>query len=167
MKRAKQLAKQAREAAKATSNCDESMDIVDSGPYSTDKPPPMNDFVPEPVPILFPSLSLCGSQSQTDIDAPPVWTDDAYTSPPADPIVHVSAGTRHNLAVAKSGCVYSWGFSTQCALGLGKDVEFVKTPTRIRSKKLDGDEKGTWIAEKVAAGGQHCLMLARWKEKLS
>ena len=166
-KRAKELARQARETAKMANNGEELVDMIGKGSDSMDKPPPMDDFVPEPVPILFPSPPLCGSLAQTDVDAPPVWTEEAYTSPPADPIVHISAGTRHNLAVSKSGCVYAWGFSTQCALGLGKDIEFVKTPTRVRSKKLDGDERGKWIAEKVAAGGQHCLMLARWKQKPS
>ncbi|KAF8335878.1 regulator of chromosome condensation 1/beta-lactamase-inhibitor protein II [Cantharellus anzutake] len=162
-KRGRQLAKV--RVVKAM-NSVESMEHHDQE-SSSDKPPPIDDFIPEPVPILFPPPLLCGSQPQTDSDAPPTWTDDAYTSPPADPIIHISAGTRHNLAVSKSGYVYAWGFSTQCALGLGKDVEFARVPTRVRSKKLDGDERGTWLVEKTAAGGQHCLMLARWKDKLN
>ncbi len=34
-------------------------------------------------------------------------------------IVHVAAGWSHNLAVTKSGSVYSWGDATRGRLGLG------------------------------------------------
>jgi regulator of chromosome condensation len=158
-KRAREATKRAREALKRAAKAaavgdDENNEEDPKAPQTSEKPPPMDEYVPEPVPIIFPPPPT-SSNSSNDPTLPP-WNDSAYTTPPVDPIIHVSAGTRHNLAVTKMGYVYAWGFSTQCALGLGKDVEFAKTPQRVKSKGMEG-----WHVEMAAAGGQHCLVLAR------
>ena len=160
-KRAKEATKRAREAIKRAARATVAGDVMDernnedpTASQASDKPPPVDEFVPEPVPIVFPPPPV--SPNATEEPALPPWSDSAYTTPPVDPIIHISAGTRHNLAVTKGGYVYSWGFSTQCALGLGKDVEFAKTPQRVKSKAMEG-----WHVEMAAAGGQHCLVLAR------
>lgn len=122
--------------------------------WASDKPPPQNEFVLQPVPIPFPP-----PPSSLDDEEDPAlrpWNDSYYTAAPADPVVHISAGTRHNLAVTRGGYVYAWGFSPQSALGLGRDVEAAKTPTRVKSKAM----KGRFV-DQIAAGGQHCLALAR------
>jgi regulator of chromosome condensation len=125
--------------------------------WASDKPPPQNEFVMQPVPIPFPPPP---SSLHDEEDPPlPPWNDSYYTEVPADPVVHISAGTRHNLAVTRGGYVYAWGFSPQSALGLGRDVEAAKTPTRVKSKAMKG-----WIVDQIAAGGQHCLALARRPE---
>jgi len=161
-KRAKEATKRAREALKRAAKAaavgdardDEDNEEDPNAPQTSEKPPPMDEYVPEPVPIIFPPPPA-SSNSPDDPTLPP-WNDSAYRTPPVDPIIHVSAGTRHNLAVTKMGYVYAWGFSTQCALGLGRDVEFAKTPQRVKSKGMEG-----WHVEMAAAGGQHCLVLAR------
>lgn len=124
--------------------------------WASDKPPLQNEFVIKPVPIPFPSPPKSLSDSGEEDPALSAWSDDYYTKAPEDPVVQISAGTRHNLAVTKAGHVYAWGFSPQSALGLGKDVESAKTPTRVKSKAMKG-----WFVDKVSAGGQHCLALAR------
>lgn len=71
----------------------------------------------------------------------PSW---AASKPNDNPIAHISAGTRHNLAISRSGHVYSWGLGSECSdrtelklvmcqLGLG-DEEEAKVPTLVRSK---------------------------------
>lgn len=37
----------------------------------------------------------------------------ANSNPGDNPIAHISAGTRHNLAVSKSGHVYAWGLGRE------------------------------------------------------
>lgn len=122
--------------------------------WASDKPPLQNEFVMQPVPIPFPPPPS-SLDSEEDPELPP-WNDSYYTTAPGDPVAHISVGTRHNLAVTRGGFVYAWGFSPQSALGLGRDVEAAKTPTRVKSKAMKG-----WIVDQIAAGGQHCLALAR------
>lgn len=122
--------------------------------WASDKPPLQNEYVMKPVPIPFPPPPA-SLEDENDPVLPP-WTDECYTTAPLDPVVQISAGTRHNLAVTRAGHVYAWGFSPQSALGLGKEMEAAKTPTRVKSKAMKG-----WFVEEVSAGGQHCLALAR------
>ncbi|KAF8318024.1 RCC1/BLIP-II [Clavulina sp. PMI_390] len=127
--------------------------------WASDKPPPQNEFVSTPVPIPFPpppSAAELAIDSELANDPPfPAWSDTFYQAPPDDPVVQISAGTRHNLAVTKAGHVYAWGFSPQNALGLGEKEEAAKVPTRVRSESLLG-----WKVVNASAGGQHCLALA-------
>lgn len=125
--------------------------------WAVDKPPLQNEFVMQPVPIPFPPPPT--SLDSEDDPELPAWSDEYYTKAPEDPVVQISVGTRHNLAVTRAGFVYAWGYSNQCALGLGKDVESAKTPTRVKSKAMKG-----WFVDQVSAGGQHCLALARRPE---
>ena len=74
---------------------------------------------------------------------------------PVNPIAQLSAGTRHNLVVSRSGHVYSWGLGSSCQLGLGSDIDHVQVPTRVRSKALDDG----WKVEYASSGGQHCALL--------
>lgn len=102
-----------------------------------------SNFIPAPTEITFPA------PPDTDENTP-------------NPIVHVSANGRHNLAVSRSGHAYSWGFGNTCQLGLGMDTEEQQTPDRIRWKNSDAE----WIIEGAEAGGQHCILLVRKKEPM-
>lgn len=64
-----------------------------------EKPPLMDEFIPEPVPIIFPP-----PPTADDADPEvPAWNDSMWMDAPVDPIVHISASSRHNLAVTKVG----------------------------------------------------------------
>ena len=93
-----------------------------------------------------------------DDNNPPLsaFSPGMLTGPPFNPIVHLSAGTRNNLAVSRDGNAYSWGSGNQCEFGLGPVVEIQPepVPSRVKSKALGG-----WRVE-AGAGGQHCVLLA-------
>ena len=78
----------------------------------------------------------------------------------AHPMVSISAGTRHNLAVSKDGNVYAWGYGNQCQLGLGPDVETAEVPARVRSKALND-----FKVLDASAGGLHCVLVATRKQE--
>ncbi|KAI0309756.1 regulator of chromosome condensation 1/beta-lactamase-inhibitor protein II [Amylostereum chailletii] len=73
-----------------------------------------------------------------------------------DPVVQVSCGTNHTLAVTRDGAMYSWGRQVQGELGLNSEEGFVKTPTTV--VKRSG---GAYAAVMASAGGTHCLALLR------
>lgn len=79
--------------------------------------------------------------------------DDDMSSPPSDPIAHISATLRHNLAVSRSGRVYSWGLGLSSQLGLGKDVSQAEVPTLLTAEVFQGRN-----AVAASAGGLHCLV---------
>jgi regulator of chromosome condensation len=80
----------------------------------------------------------------------------AYTSAASNPVAHISAGTRHNLAVTTSGHTYSWGLGVLEQLGLGEGVDSAAIPTIVRSKFLR-----PYDAVLPTAGGQHCFVLGK------
>ncbi|OCF40717.1 pim1 protein + RNA transporter 2 [Kwoniella heveanensis CBS 569] len=112
---------------------------------------PMGEFVPEPVRIPFPPIP----EAYEVVPELPAYKD---SKPSDNPIANISAGTRHNLAVSKSGHVYAWGLGNQGQLGLGADTEDAKTPSLVRSKLLR-----PYSANYSSAGGQHCVLLATKK----
>jgi alpha-tubulin suppressor-like RCC1 family protein len=57
----------------------------------------------------------------------------------------ISAGSRHTLALSKSGAVYSWGWGANGQLGLGMEVG-ASSPTHIPSLKN---------VTEISAGGMH------------
>lgn len=111
---------------------------------------PADEFVPEPVAIPFPPPPTADEPNPLPLAHTPL--------PPPNPIVRISAGTRHNLAVSRAGHAYSWGFGNACQLGLGANTEAQQIPSRIRSKAMEH-----WFVEDASAGGQHCVLLARKK----
>ncbi|WWD02144.1 hypothetical protein V865_000182 [Kwoniella europaea PYCC6329] len=113
---------------------------------------PMGEYVPEPVRICFPPIP-----EQYEVVPPfPAYKD---SKPSDNPIINISAGTRHNLAVSKSGHVYAWGLGNQAQLGLGADTESAEVPSLVRSKLLR-----PYKAKFASAGGQHCVLLATKNE---
>lgn len=82
-----------------------------------------------------------------------------YSDAIINPIANISAGTRHNLAVSRSGHVYSWGLGLQGQLGLGAATETAATPSVVRSKFLR-----PYDAVAASAGGQHCVLVAKKRE---
>ncbi|WWC90461.1 uncharacterized protein L201_005396 [Kwoniella dendrophila CBS 6074] len=114
---------------------------------------PMGEYVPEPVRICFPPIP-----EQYEVVPPfPAYKD---SKPSDNPIANISAGTRHNLAISKSGHVYSWGLGNQAQLGLGADTESAEVPSLVRSKLLR-----PYSAKVASAGGQHCVLLATKKDE--
>lgn len=79
-----------------------------------------------------------------------------YSEKVINPVANISAGTRHNLAVSRSGHIYSWGLGLQGQLGLGAATETVTTPSVVRSKFLR-----PYDAVQASAGGQHCVLIAK------
>ncbi|THH30681.1 hypothetical protein EUX98_g3490 [Antrodiella citrinella] len=73
-----------------------------------------------------------------------------------DPIVHIAAGLRNNLAVSQGGALFCWGSGPQGELGAGEDE--VKTPKAIVRK-----EGGSWASVVASCGGQHSMALLRKK----
>ncbi|KAL7422402.1 hypothetical protein Q5752_003048 [Cryptotrichosporon argae] len=115
---------------------------------------PMGEYVPEPVRVMFPPVP----ESYEVVPAFPTYAEAAAAN--ANPIAHISAGTRHNLAVSASGHVYAWGLGNQAQLGLGADTETADVPTLVRSKQLR-----PYRAVAASAGGQHCVLLAQGKDE--
>ncbi|WAQ87144.1 hypothetical protein PtA15_8A45 [Puccinia triticina] len=82
------------------------------------------------------------------------------------PVIDISCGTRHNLAVDNQGNAYSWGLGQSNELGQGKDedgeeIELVETPKILTSKALNkGADRGTLKVVRCAAGGTHSLLIA-------
>lgn len=125
-------------------------EIVDE--YASDTPPAMTGYVSQPVPIPFPHPPTLTIHNPPH----PAWSASARTSPPEDPVVEISSGPRHNLALTRAGNVYAWGFSAKCALGLGAGVDSARVPTRVT---FGGDVR--WRVDSVSAGGLHCIATAR------
>lgn len=115
----------------------------------------IEECIPEPVVIPFPPPPTAGD------DNPALLPYSSGTlKPPINPIAVISARSRHNLAISRSGHAYSWGLGIGCQLGLGLEVESQPVPTRIRSKAM-----AEWKMESATAGSQHCLLIATKNEK--
>ncbi|KAJ1889778.1 hypothetical protein LPJ66_007851 [Kickxella alabastrina] len=69
-------------------------------------------------------------------------------------IVDFTCGSNHNIAVSQDGKAYTWGFGEMLQLGNGEE-EDIAEPTLLRGQKIDGK-----VVSKVAAGGQHSVVLA-------
>ncbi|XP_059507088.1 probable E3 ubiquitin-protein ligase HERC4 [Stegostoma tigrinum] len=69
------------------------------------------------------------------------------------PIVQVTCGRFHSLALSKGGVVYSWGQNTYGQLGLGKDMYSQIQPQHVVSLT------GIPVAQ-IAAGGRHSFVLS-------
>ncbi|KAA1103060.1 hypothetical protein PGT21_005334 [Puccinia graminis f. sp. tritici] len=82
------------------------------------------------------------------------------------PVIDISCGTRHNLAVDNQGNAYSWGLGQSNELGQGKDedgeeIELLEAPKLLASKALTkGCERGALRVVRCAAGGTHSLLIA-------
>ena len=72
-----------------------------------------------------------------------------------DPVVHISAGTRFNVAVTRDGAMYTWGEGAQSEVGIANQ-EGVQTPTVVVRRASE-----SWAAFDVSCGGQHSLGLFR------
>ncbi|GMK55925.1 hypothetical protein CspeluHIS016_0209810 [Cutaneotrichosporon spelunceum] len=110
-----------------------------------------NEYVPEPIRICFPkSPAKYG-------DVPKLGE---YTEEIINPVASISCGPRYNVAVSRSGWVYTWGLGQGCELGLGLTTDEAETPTLCRSKQLE-----PYDAVSASAGGQHCVLLAKKREE--
>ncbi|KAI9603254.1 hypothetical protein H4Q26_002572 [Puccinia striiformis f. sp. tritici PST-130] len=83
------------------------------------------------------------------------------------PVIDISSGTRHNLAVDNQGNGYSWGLGQSNELGQGKDadgeeIELVEAPKLLTSKALTQPipDRGVLKVVRCAAGGTHSLLIA-------
>ncbi|KAI0990248.1 hypothetical protein GJ496_009582 [Pomphorhynchus laevis] len=65
-------------------------------------------------------------------------------------ICQISAGPSVSFAVSRRGLLYSWGMGDNLCTGRSEDVS---KPERVVSVSTD------YHVEKVAAGGQHCILL--------
>ncbi|KAJ2721707.1 hypothetical protein GGI07_003763 [Coemansia sp. Benny D115] len=63
-------------------------------------------------------------------------------------------GTNHTLALVSDGNVYTWGYGEMLQLGNGEE-EDVAQPLLLKGQKIEGKR-----ISKVAAGGQHSVILA-------
>lgn len=73
----------------------------------------------------------------------------------ANGVVAISCGSNHNLALNRTGAVFTWGFGDMNALGHGKDRD-ESVPKKIEWKGIDG---GAILA--VSGGGQHSGIICR------
>ncbi|KAJ1731446.1 hypothetical protein LPJ61_002531 [Coemansia biformis] len=69
-------------------------------------------------------------------------------------IADFACGSNHNIALAADGRAYTWGYGEMLQLGNGEE-EDVELPMLLQGQKLDGK-----TVLKVAAGGQHSVVLA-------
>ena len=105
----------------------------DSGQLGiTDGIPPVGYLEENPVEVLLPG-------------------DDGTSEQPKDPVVQISCGTNHNLAITECGDVYTWGYGDMSALGHGKDKDEYR-PMKLKLK--DG-----WKTHQAVGGGQHSALL--------
>ncbi|KAF9919080.1 hypothetical protein FBU30_011175 [Linnemannia zychae] len=74
--------------------------------------------------------------------------------PDIPPVEAISVGGNHTLALSRDGDVYAWGFGEMWACGNGEE-EDVKVPLKLTGKQIEGAK-----VIKVAAGGQHSVILA-------
>ncbi|KAF9182859.1 hypothetical protein BGZ51_004374 [Haplosporangium sp. Z 767] len=74
--------------------------------------------------------------------------------PDVPPIKAISVGGNHTLALTMTGDVYAWGFGEMLACGNGEE-EDVEKPLKLTGQQI---EKCRVL--KVAAGGQHSVILA-------
>ncbi|KAH7108381.1 regulator of chromosome condensation 1/beta-lactamase-inhibitor protein II, partial [Auriculariales sp. MPI-PUGE-AT-0066] len=114
----------------------------------------VDELVAEPTLVRFPPPPPSDGGVSQPAELPPYAETDEHM-PPVNPISQLSAGTRHNLAVSRSGHVYSWGVGMTCQLGLGPVINHQPTPRRVADKVLD-----KYKVEHASAGGQHCILLA-------
>ncbi|KAJ3893140.1 regulator of chromosome condensation 1/beta-lactamase-inhibitor protein II, partial [Lentinula edodes] len=70
-----------------------------------------------------------------------------------DPIVHIAAGPRYNMATTQDGVLFSWGFGPQGELGLGNGMEPEFGPKMVTRRE------GSWSVKHVSCGGQHVIGL--------
>ncbi|KAF9352831.1 hypothetical protein BGX26_009368 [Mortierella sp. AD094] len=69
----------------------------------------------------------------------------------------ISVGGNHTLALSTDGDVYAWGFGEMLACGNGEE-EDVETPLKLTGQQIENCR-----VLKVAAGGQHSVILAALK----
>ncbi|KAF9093423.1 hypothetical protein BGX23_003348 [Mortierella sp. AD031] len=74
--------------------------------------------------------------------------------PGLPPVEAISVGGNHTLALTREGDVYAWGFGEMLACGNGEE-EDVETPLKLTGQQIEGAK-----VLKVAAGGQHSVILA-------
>ena len=127
----------------------------------------VDEYIPYPVPLLFPP-----PPNPNDNDPPlEAYTPLVSQSAVAQGIKQVACGLHFSLALGEGGHVYSWGYGPSCELGRGGDQPSA-VPGRVWSEELDAREvvlddgsveRGKWNVEGVHAGGQHCLLVARWE----
>ncbi|KAF8924746.1 hypothetical protein BGZ47_003734 [Haplosporangium gracile] len=70
------------------------------------------------------------------------------------PVDAISVGGNHTLALTREGDVYAWGFGEMLACGNGEE-EDVEKPLKLTGQQIEGAK-----ILKVAAGGQHSIILA-------
>ncbi|KAJ2600790.1 hypothetical protein H4R99_003213 [Coemansia sp. RSA 1722] len=69
-------------------------------------------------------------------------------------VADFASGTNHTLALTTDGHVYAWGYGEMLQLGNGEE-EDVAQPLLLEGQKIAGKR-----VSKVAAGGQHSVILA-------
>ncbi|KAF9363370.1 hypothetical protein BGX34_004318 [Mortierella sp. NVP85] len=74
--------------------------------------------------------------------------------PGLPPVKAISVGGNHTLALTQTGDVYAWGFGEMLACGNGEE-EDVETPLKLTGQQIENCR-----VLKVAAGGQHSVILA-------
>ncbi|RUP47695.1 regulator of chromosome condensation 1/beta-lactamase-inhibitor protein II [Jimgerdemannia flammicorona] len=108
----------------------------------------------QPTPAAAPSSSM-------DVDGSSVSTQHkrAVSTPTPipnlPPVVAISVGSNHNLALTRDGDAYAWGFGETHALGNGEDKD-EECPIKVTGQKLEG-----FTVLQVSAGGQHSVLLAK------
>ncbi|KAG0308602.1 hypothetical protein BGZ98_007456 [Dissophora globulifera] len=70
------------------------------------------------------------------------------------PIKSISVGGNHTLALSQTGDVYAWGYGEMLACGNGEE-EDVQKPLKLTGQQIENCR-----VVKVAAGGQHSVILA-------
>ncbi|WAR58818.1 hypothetical protein PtB15_10B157 [Puccinia triticina] len=78
------------------------------------------------------------------------------------PVINISCGSHHNLAVNNQGKTYRWGLGQSNELSQGKEddgkeIELSYTPKILTSK---GSERGLLKSIRCVAGVTHSLLIA-------
>ncbi|KAJ2335545.1 hypothetical protein GGI00_001299, partial [Coemansia sp. RSA 2681] len=72
----------------------------------------------------------------------------------AGAVADFACGSNHNIALAGDARAYTWGYGEMLQLGNAEE-EDVAEPLLLEGQKIDGKR-----ILKVAAGGQHSVVLA-------
>ena len=107
---------------------------------------------------------------QLGLDQPVArWPVRVPLLPTKDRLLSIACGARHSAAVSRDGDVLLWGFGEEGQLGGGPDLARKRgteniDPGLARSRPIsvtDNGGKRTWVADAVALGVRHSVVLCR------
>lgn len=118
------------------------------------------------LPKGHPALANAGSPAELRVPVPvpmpaaPAYAPAAATNGGQTVIAEIAAGMRFTFALAADGTLYSWGTTSDEAMGQPAEVWGEDQSKEVPSPVPMPGEPGAWTVVSVATAGQHSLALA-------